>query len=182
VKAGTAIGQRAKSIMDAGKLVDDATLIAMISERIDEPDARAGFILDGFPRTVAPAEGLDRMLAEKKLCIDHVIEMKVDDAALIERVAGRFSCAKCGAGYHDKFQPTKLAGVCDMCGHREFKRRPDDNAETMKTRLDAYNRQTAPLLPYYRGRGALKTIDGMAAIDVVATALRAILGPVKKSS
>jgi adenylate kinase len=177
VAAGTAIGQRADKIMKAGGLVDDEILIAMISERIDQPDARRGFILDGFPRTVRQAQALDEMLASKHIKLDHVIEMKVDDAALIERVSGRFSCGKCGAGYHDKFQPPRVLGVCDACGSSEFKRRPDDNADTMRTRLDAYNRQTAPILPYYRARGALKTIDGMADIDRVGDSLRTILGP-----
>ncbi|HYH39293.1 MAG TPA: adenylate kinase [Azospirillum sp.] len=176
VASGSPLGQQAKEIMTAGKLVPDELVIQMISDRIDQPDVKAGFILDGFPRTVAQAEALDKMLADKGLKLDHVIEMKVDDAALTERITGRYTCAKCGKGYHDSFEKPAVAGVCDVCGSTEFKRRADDNAETVKTRLDQYHAQTAPILPYYRERGVLKSVDGMADIDVVTGQIAAILG------
>lgn len=175
VKAETPVGVQAKTFMDAGQLVPDEVVIGIISDRIEAPDCRNGFILDGFPRTTAQAEALDRMLEDKGLKLDGVVEMKVDDAALIERIVGRFACAKCGAGYHDKFQPPKVEGVCDVCGSTEFTRRADDNAETVKARLEAYHRQTAPLLPYYRARGVLHTVDGMASIDEVTRQIEAVL-------
>jgi len=175
VAAGTDLGRQAKEIMAAGKLVPDELVIAIISDRIDQADCKNGFILDGFPRTVPQAEALDRMLAEKGLRMDHVIEMRVDDAALVERITGRYSCAKCGAGYHDSFQKPRQDGVCDSCGGTEFKRRADDNAETVKTRLAQYHAQTAPILPYYQGKGILKTVDGMAAIDEVTRQLSSVL-------
>jgi adenylate kinase len=167
VKAGDELGQKAKAIMDAGQLVPDDLMIAMISARIDQPDARRGFILDGFPRTTPQAEALDRMLAEKGLKLDSVIEMKVDEAELVRRIAGRYSCAKCGTGYHDTLNKPKVAGVCDCCGSTEFVRRPDDNAQTVQGRLDVYRKQTAPILPYYRDKGLLESVDGMASIEVV---------------
>lgn len=176
VASGSPLGQQAKDIMAAGKLVPDALVIEMISLRIDQPDVKNGFILDGFPRTVAQAEALDTMLAEKGLRLDHVIEMKVDDAALVERITGRYTCAKCGKGYHDSFEKPKVDGVCDQCGSTEFKRRADDNAETVTTRLEQYHQQTAPILPYYAERGVLKAVDGMADIDVVTEQIGAILG------
>jgi len=175
VKAETPVGKQAKAYMDAGQLVPDEVVIGIISDRIEAPDCRNGFILDGFPRTTAQAEALDRMLEDKGLRLDGVIEMKVNDAALVERIVGRFACAKCGAGYHEKFQPPKVEGVCDVCGGTEFTRRADDNAETVTARLEAYHRQTAPLLPYYRERGVLHTVDGMAAIDEVARQIEAVL-------
>ncbi len=175
VAGGSPLGQQAKEIMTAGKLVPDELVIQMISDRIDQPDVKAGFILDGFPRTVAQADALDKMLAAKGLKLDHVIEMKVDDAALTERITGRYTCAKCGKGYHDSFEKPAVDGVCDVCGSTEFKRRADDNAETVKTRLDQYHAQTAPILPYYRDRGVLKSVDGMADIDVVTGQIAAIL-------
>jgi adenylate kinase len=180
VKSGSDLGKKAKAIMDAGQLVPDDLVIALISQRIDQPDARNGFILDGFPRTTKQAEALDKMLAEKGLKLDHVIEMKVDDAALVDRISGRLTCAKCGAGYHDRYQRPKTDGVCDRCGSTEFVRRADDKAETVKTRLEAYHAQTAPILPYYRAKGALKAVDGMAAIDAVTAQLQQLLGPAKK--
>ncbi len=169
VAAGTPLGRQAKQVMEAGQLVRDDLIVAMIAERIAEPDCAKGFILDGFPRTVQQAEALDAMLAERKLGgIDRVIELAVDEPALIERIAGRFACAKCGAGYHDKFKQPRKQGVCDGCGAGEFLRRPDDRAEAVAVRLAAYRQQTAPILPYYRARGLLKTVDGMAAPEEVA--------------
>jgi adenylate kinase len=182
VAAGTPVGLRAKAIMESGKLVDDETLIAMISDRLDRPDARSGFILDGFPRTVKQAEALDAMLARKGLRLDHVIEMAVDDAALVARIGGRFSCAKCGAGYHDAFKKTAKPGVCDACGGTEFVRRPDDRPEAVRQRLEVYRSQTAPILPYYRDRGRLTSIDGMAEMDAVSAALSRILDGGEKAA
>ncbi len=175
VKSGSEIGKRAKAVMDAGKLVSDDIMIAMIEERIAQPDCKNGFILDGFPRTEAQAQALDAMLSKKGLKLDHVIEMAVDEKALTERIVGRYTCAKCGAGYHDAFQKPKVAGVCDVCGSKDFTRRADDNAETVKTRLDAYRKQTQPILPYYRGKGVLKQVDGMADIDEVARQIGRVL-------
>jgi adenylate kinase len=175
VASGVPLGQQAKEIMAAGKLMPDELMIEMIADRISKPDCATGFILDGFPRTVPQAEALDRMLEDKGLKLDHVIEMKVDDAALVERITGRYTCAKCGQGYHDKFQKPKVDGVCDVCGSTEFTRRADDNAETVTTRLAAYHKQTAPILPYYKERGVLETVDGMADIDVVTEQIEALL-------
>ncbi len=165
---GSELGLKAKGFMDAGQLVSDDVMIDMIAERIDETDCGKGFILDGFPRTVAQAEALDEMLGRLKRKLDRVIEMTVDDEALVERITGRFACARCGAGYHDVFQRPREDGVCDACGHTEFVRRADDTAETVRARLEAYHAQTAPLLPYYRKRGVLSSVDGMAGIDAVA--------------
>jgi adenylate kinase len=176
VKAGTAVGKQAKAVMDAGKLVSDDLIVAMIAERIDEADCARGFILDGFPRTVPQAEALDKLLKDKSIKLDSVIEVAVPDARLIERITGRFTCAKCGEGYHDKFKQTKTTGVCDVCGGTEFARRADDNAETVKARLKAYHDQTAPLMPYYKAQGLLKVIDGDRDIDVVTGDLERILG------
>jgi adenylate kinase len=175
VRSGSEIGLKAKAIMERGELVPDAVITAMLAARVSRPDATNGFILDGFPRTVPQAEALDAMLTEKGLKLDHVIELKVDDSALVERIAGRFTCAKCGAGYHDTFKPTAKPGVCDVCGSTEFTRRADDKAETVAARLDAYHRQTAPLLPYYAAQGKLRGVDGMAAMDEVARQIGAIL-------
>jgi len=175
VASGSEIGQKAKAVMEAGDLVSDDIVIGIISERIAAPDAKAGFILDGFPRTTAQAKALDHMLAEKGMRLDRVIELKVDDKALVERIAGRFSCANCGAGYHELYKRPKKDGICDVCGGREFTRREDDNAETVASRLDNYRRQTAPILPYYQKRGILESVDGMAGIDEVTAAIEAIL-------
>ena len=175
VDKGSDLGKKAKTIMDAGQLVPDDLMIEMISQRIDEPDCKNGFILDGFPRTTPQAEALDVMLAEKNLKLDAVVEMQVDDEALVGRITGRFSCAECGAGYHDTFQRPKTEGVCDGCGATEFKRRADDNEETVRARLAAYHAQTAPILPYYGGQGVLKTVDGMAPIDEVTGQIEAAL-------
>ncbi len=175
VAEGGPLGQQAKEIMAAGKLMPDDLMVRMIGERISRPDVKNGFILDGFPRTVAQAEALDAMLDEKGLKLDHVVEMSVVDDILVGRVTGRYTCAKCGKGYHDSFEKPKVAGVCDSCGSTEFKRRADDNAETVTTRLAQYHQQTAPILPYYRNRGVLKSVDGMADIDEVTRQIEAIL-------
>ena len=175
VKSGSEIGLKAKAIMERGDLVPDEVITAMLAARVSRPDAAKGFILDGFPRTEPQAAALDRMLTDKGLKLDHVIELKVDDGALVERIAGRFTCASCGAGYHDTFKPTAKAGVCDACGGTEFTRRADDKAETVAARLAAYHRQTAPLLPYYDAQGKLRGVDGMASMDEVARQIGAIL-------
>jgi adenylate kinase len=175
VAAGSELGRKVKSIMEAGALVPDDIIIAMIADRIAQPDCASGFILDGFPRTTGQAEALDRMLADKGLKLDAVIELKVDDAALVERISGRYSCATCGAGYHDSNKKPKKPGVCDACGGTSFTRREDDKAETVKARLEAYYRQTAPLLPYYKARGVLRTVDGMAPIEQVAGQIENLL-------
>jgi adenylate kinase len=175
VKSGSELGQRAKGIMDKGELVPDELIVGLIKDRIGQPDCAKGFILDGFPRTEAQAKALDKMLGEAGQKLDEVIEMQVDEKALTERIVGRYTCAKCGAGYHDSFKRPKVAGVCDVCGSKEFTRRKDDTAETMKTRMAAYRAQTEPLLPYYRSRGVLKKVDGMAAMDEVYRQIRAVL-------
>jgi adenylate kinase len=177
VAKGTEVGREAKSIMEAGNLVSDEIINRIVAERIDEPDCAGGFILDGFPRTIPQAEALERMLAERGLKLDAVVEIRVDNEALVERISGRFSCAKCGAGYHDSFKPTQEPGVCDVCGSTGFVRRKDDNAATVTARLAAYEAQTAPLLPFYRGKGLVRSVDGMAPIDeVTASIWRALNG------
>ena len=175
VASGSEIGKQVKSIMEQGGLVSDDIMIAMIKDRIQQPDCANGFILDGFPRTTAQAEALDEMLADMGLALDHVVEMQVEDEALVERITGRYSCAKCCAGYHDEFQKPAKEGVCDNCGSTEFSRRKDDNAETVTSRLAAYHTQTAPLLPYYDGKGVLAGVDGMAEIDEVTRQIEAVL-------
>jgi adenylate kinase len=179
VASGSPLGLEAKKIMDAGQLVSDAIVIGMIEKRTDQPDCARGFVLDGFPRTEPQAEALDAMLTKKGKKIDAVIELAVDEDALIERISGRFTCAKCGTGYHDKFHRPKRDGVCDKCGSTEFTRRADDNAETVKARLVAYRQQTAPILPYYRKRGLLHSVDGMAQMNEVARQIDAVLESVK---
>lgn len=167
VKAGTEIGLKAKAIMAKGELVSDDIVVRIIKERITEPDCDNGFILDGFPRTLTQAAALEKMLKSAKRKLDGVVELKVDDKILVDRISGRFSCSKCGAGYHDTFKPTKTMGVCDACGSKDFTRRADDNAETVKTRLMAYYKETSPIIGYYFAKGMLESVDGMGAIDKV---------------
>jgi adenylate kinase len=174
-RAGDALGNQLAAIMIAGDLVPDALIVQMLGERIEQPDARNGFILDGFPRTVPQAEALDAMLTAKHLHLDSVIELKVDEDALVHRIAGRFSCAKCDAGYHDQYQPPAQPGRCDKCGSTVFVRRDDDKPEAVRNRLKVYRDQTAPILPYYRAKGLLKTVDGMAPIDTVTVDIESLL-------
>lgn len=173
--AGSEVGKQAKAAIEAGQLVTDEIVIGIIRDRIQEDDCKNGFILDGFPRTVAQAEALDEMLSELSLELNSVVEMKVDDEALVDRVCGRYTCAKCGFGYHDTNLTPKVEGVCDECGSQEFTRRRDDNAETFGKRLEAYYADTAPVLPYYAKKGILQQVDGMAAIDKVAAQIAAVL-------
>jgi adenylate kinase len=175
VASGSELGQKAKGLMERGELVPDELIVGLIEDRIAQPDCANGFILDGFPRTEAQAKALDRMLDKTGKKLDRVVEMEVDEKALTERIVGRFSCAKCGAGYHDKFKRPKVDGVCDVCGSKEFSRRKDDNAETMKTRMAAYRAQTEPLLPYYSARGVLRKVDGMAQMDEVYRQISGVL-------
>ncbi|HEX6604906.1 MAG TPA: adenylate kinase [Sphingomicrobium sp.] len=172
--SGSPIGEKVKAIMDAGELVSDAIVTALIGERLDAA-AGQGAIFDGFPRTQAQAEALDLLLAERGRKLDHVIELAVDENALVERITGRFTCARCGTGYHDTFRPTQVAGVCDVCGSTEFKRRPDDNEQTVRTRMAEYRAKTEPILPYYDRRGLVRRVDGMASVDEVARQIDAIL-------
>lgn len=176
VKSGSPIGAQLKAVMDRGELVSDDIVIKIIAERIEQPDCAKGFILDGFPRSLGQASALDKMLDGKGTKIDLVIEFKVDPNRLVERIAGRFTCTKCGEGYHDRFKQPKVAGVCDVCGNREFSRRADDNAETVTTRLMAYYRETSPLIGYYYCKGNLRGVDGMAPIADVAQAIDAHIG------
>lgn len=175
VASGSALGVEAKKVMDAGQLVSDAIVIGMIDKRTEQADCTKGFVLDGFPRTEPQAEALDAMLAKKGKKIDAVIELSVVEDALIERISGRFTCAKCGTGYHDKFARPKKDGICDKCGSTEFVRRADDNAETVKARLVAYRKQTAPILPYYEAKGLLHSVDGMADMSDVAGQIDRVL-------
>ncbi len=182
VASGSEIGRKAKAVMERGDLVPDEVAVAIVAERLAAgPGTAKGLILDGFPRTVGQAEALDRVLAEKHRKLDAVIEMQVVDEALVARISGRFSCAKCGAAYHDTFNRPKVEGKCDVCGGGEFTRRADDSAETVKARLTVYHRETAPLLPYYRARGLLRTVDGMAEIGQVAKEIDAVLASLGRS-
>ncbi|MBV8089050.1 MAG: adenylate kinase [Alphaproteobacteria bacterium] len=173
--SGSALGRRVKSIMDSGELVSDEILVAMIRDRIAQRDCRDGFVLDGFPRTVPQAEALDRMLAENNSRLDAVLEFVVDEPDLIGRLSGRFTCRNCGASYHELYNRPKVDGVCDMCGSREFDRRPDDQPDAIRTRFAAYRRQTEPLLNYYKKRGILQKINGMADIDNVTREIEAVI-------
>ena len=172
--SGSALGRQVQAIMDAGKLVSDDIMIALIASRIAGLKGK-GFILDGFPRAVPQAQALDDMLEKNGIALDRVIELTVDEDALIDRISGRFSCKSCGASYHDRYHQPKQPGRCDICGSTDFVRRPDDTAETVKARLEAYRDQTAPILPYYRAKGLLRSIDGMAEIDAVAQQIETIL-------
>lgn len=175
IAAGTEIGQKAKAIMDRGDLVSDDVIVGIVSERMDKPDITKGVVFDGFPRTPAQAEALDKMLAGRNAKLNAVIEMKADDDELVARISGRFTCKACGTGYHDTFKTTKVANTCDSCGGTEFVRRPDDNAKTVRDRLNVYNTQTAPLVAYYKAKGNLHVIDGMAEIGAVTASLAAVL-------
>ena len=179
VAAGTEVGLQARAVMAAGALVSDDILIRMLADRISRPDCAQGFILDGFPRTVPQALALDSMLDGLGKQLAAVIELEVDDAALVERIAGRYTCAKCGEGYHDEFHKPAKPGVCDRCGSTEFIRRADDKRETVAARLAAYHAQTAPILPHYAASGKLRQVDGMAEMDVVTKALVAVLDPLR---
>lgn len=175
VKDGTPVGLKAKAVMEAGELVSDEIVSGIIGEALDKLPAETGVIFDGYPRTAAQAESLDDILSARGRKLDHVIELAVDEDALVERITGRFTCAKCGAGYHDTFKQPKVAGTCDSCGSTEFKRRPDDNEETVRTRMAEYRAKTAPILPIYEARGLLQRVDGMADIDVVNASIEGIL-------
>lgn len=175
VKAGTPIGLQAKAVMDAGELVSDAIVSGLIGERLDELGSDVSVIFDGYPRTAAQADALDEILGARDRKLDHVIELQVEEDALVDRITGRFSCAKCGAGYHDRYKLPKVDNVCDVCGSDEFKRRPDDNEETVRTRMAEYRAKTAPILPIYEARGIVTHVDGMAPIDEVNDAIETIL-------
>ena len=177
VKDGTPVGLKAKAVMDAGELVSDQIVSDLIGDKLDATPPETGAIFDGYPRTAEQARMLDAILADRGRTLDHVIELEVDEDALVERITGRFTCAKCGTPYHDAFNKPKVAGVCDVCGSTEFKRRPDDNAETVRTRMAEYRGKTAPILPIYEARGLVSRIDGMADIAHVSAAIEAILGP-----
>jgi len=175
VAAGTEIGLKAKAVMAAGELVSDEIVDGILSARLDEPDIGRGFILDGYPRTAVQAASLDRLLDEKGLSLDHVIELAVDEDALVDRISGRFSCAKCNTPYHDDYKMPAVPGVCDVCGSTEFKRRADDNEEAVRTRMAEYRAKTAPILPHYEAQGIVSRVDGMARMDEVSAAIEAIL-------
>ncbi|MET1754789.1 adenylate kinase [Novosphingobium sp. RD2P27] len=175
VKAGTPIGLQAKEVMDRGELVSDAIVSGLIGEMLDSMGPRTGAIFDGYPRTAPQAESLDSILADRNRKLDHVIELDVDEDALVERITGRFTCATCGKGYHDQFEQPQKPGTCDKCGSHEFKRRPDDNAETVRTRLAEYRAKTAPILPIYEARGIVARVDGMAEMNEVTAKIEAIL-------
>lgn len=174
VAAGTPVGLEAKAVMERGELVSDAIVSALIGERLDAASDK-GAIFDGFPRTLAQAKALDLLLTERGRSLDYVIEIVVDEDALVERITGRFSCAKCGTGYHDVFRPTQVPGVCDVCGSTDFVRRKDDNEQTVRTRMAEYRAKTEPILPYYQQRGLVRPVDGMAPVEQVAAEIAAIL-------
>jgi adenylate kinase len=174
-KADTPLGREVAGVMDSGALVSDEIVSAMIDAKLAAIGAGAGAIFDGYPRTAAQAESLDTILAAHGRGLDHVIELEVDEDALVERITGRFTCANCGKGYHDKFAQPAVAGTCDRCGSTEFKRRPDDNEETVRTRMAEYRAKTAPILPIYDARGIVARIDGMADIDKVTAAIEQVI-------
>ena len=175
VKAGTPVGLQAKAVMDRGELVSDEIVSALIGDELDAMGAGTGAIFDGYPRTAAQAESLDAILGARGRKLDHVIELDVDEEALVERITGRFTCANCGKGYHDKFEQPRQPGVCDKCGSHEFKRRPDDNEETVRTRMAEYRAKTAPILPIYEARGIVSRVNGMAEMDHVTAAIERII-------
>jgi adenylate kinase len=175
VKAGTPVGLQAKAVMERGELVSDEIVSALIGEELDAMGAGMGAIFDGYPRTAAQAESLDAILSVRGRQLDHVIELSVDEDALVERITGRFTCAQCGKGYHDKFEQPAVAGVCDKCGSTEFKRRPDDNEETVRTRMAEYRAKTAPILPIYEARGIVTRVNGMADLDGVTAAIERVI-------
>jgi adenylate kinase len=175
VAAGTEIGLKAKAVMAAGELVSDEIVDKILSARLDEPDIARGFILDGYPRTAVQAHSLDRLLGQKGLTLDHVIELEVEEDALVDRIAGRFSCAQCNTPYHDSYKLPAVAGTCDVCGSREFKRRADDNEVAVRTRMAEYRAKTQPILPHYQAQGIVRRVDGMADVESVSAAIAAIL-------
>ena len=175
VKAGTEVGKLADEIMKAGKLFPDELMAEILGEHLDGISHEKGVIFDGYPRTARQAELLDGLLESRKRTLDHVIELEVDEDALVDRITGRFTCAQCGEGYHDRNKLPKVEGVCDRCGSTEFKRRPDDNEETVRTRMAEYRAKTAPILPIYAGRGLVRKVDGMAEMDAVGAEIAGIL-------
>jgi adenylate kinase len=175
VKAGTPVGLQAKAVMERGELVSDAIVSALIGEELDAMGPGTGAIFDGYPRTAAQAESLDAILSQRGRTLGHVIELDVDEDALVERITGRFTCANCGKGYHDKFEQPRIPGTCDKCGSTEFKRRPDDNEETVRTRMAEYRGKTAPILPLYEARGIVRRVNGMAEMDHVTAAIERIM-------
>ena len=175
VKAGTEIGRMADEIMKAGKLFPDDLMSQILGARLDLPDTDRGVIFDGYPRTQAQAEALDQLLTERGRGLDYVIELSVEEDALVDRITGRFSCAKCSEGYHDRYKLPRTEGLCDICGSDQFKRRPDDNAETVRQRMAEYRAKTAPILPYYEAKSLVRRVDGMAPIAEVNRAIETIL-------
>jgi adenylate kinase len=171
---GTPVGLMVREVMDRGELVSDAIVSALIGERLDATVGK-GAIFDGYPRTRGQAEALELLLDERGRKLDYVIELVVDEEALVDRITGRFTCANCGAPYHERFHPPKAAGSCDVCGEHEFKRRPDDNEATVRTRMAEYRAKTAPILPFYEDKGLVRRVDGMQAVEDVAAAIDAIL-------
>jgi len=175
--SGTELGKKVAEVMARGDLVTDDIVIGLIAEQLDGEAGKQGLIFDGFPRTLAQADALEALLAEKGRVIDAVVEMRVDEDALVKRITGRFTCAKCGEVYHDETKPTAKPGVCDVCGSTEFIRRADDNEESVRVRMAAYNRQTAPLIGYYHAKGKLRSVDGLGEIDAIASDIRRLLKP-----
>lgn len=175
VKAGTEVGKKAKALMDAGELVPDEVVSGIIGDKLDELGPDQGVIFDGYPRTAAQAESLDEILAARNRTLSYVIELVVDEDALVERITGRYTCGNCGEGYHDKFKKPAVEGVCDVCGKSEFKRRPDDNEETVRTRMKEYRAKTQPILPIYEARGIVRKVDGMGSMAEVNDAIEAVL-------